>query len=58
MEKTGEVKVGTTRCDFCNKTSSVIDEDGIARCEDHPNEDQQRVKMASADLSKDYEGDR
>lgn len=35
MIKTGEVKQHVTRCDFCSKPAEDIDDDGVARCEDH-----------------------
>lgn len=35
MEKTGDVKTLTTRCDYCGDIALEIDEDGHALCARH-----------------------
>ena len=48
MLKTGEVKPNTTRCDFCSKPSVDIDDDGVARCEEHSEMAASRTLMKTA----------
>ena len=54
MIKTGEVKQRVTRCDFCSKQAEDIDDEGVARCEEHLKvaPSRQMMKTSAEKLSK------
>lgn len=56
MIKTGDVKTYVTRCDFCSKTAIDIDDDGVARCEEHQLDKSSKavVKSAAEKMSKKH----
>ena len=51
MEKCGQAKPGLTICDYCGNKCVTIDEEGVARCQDHLQNDEKTVKLASDIIS-------
>ena len=47
MRKENTVKAGLTGCDFCNKKSVKVDDDGTTRCKKHLKREG-NMKLASA----------
>lgn len=47
MDKTGEVREGVTRCDFCGDPAVTV-EKGVARCGEHLNTRAKEASLAEA----------